>query len=88
MFLLVTKFKMIGMLLNVVHRQVQKSEQKHITKESNEFPNHTTLITMAKWNSRSLLNLLRALFAQILHHCETSVNITPRPLSSFACTWI
>ena len=44
---------MIGMLLNVVHGQVQKSEQKHITKKSNEFPNHTTLITMAKWNSRS-----------------------------------
>ena len=30
MFLLVSKFKMIGMLLNVVHSQVQKSGQKHI----------------------------------------------------------
>ena len=29
MFLLVIKFKMIGMLLNVVHGQVQKSQQKH-----------------------------------------------------------
>ena len=32
MFLLVSKFKMIGMLLNVVHGQVQKSQQKPITK--------------------------------------------------------
>ena len=32
MFLLVNNFKMIGMLLNVVHGQVQKSEQKPITK--------------------------------------------------------
>ena len=35
MFLLVSKFKMIGLLLSVVHCQVQKSQQKHIiTKES------------------------------------------------------
>ena len=46
MFLLVSKFKMIGMLLNVVHGQVQKSKQKHITKESNGFHNHSTLVTM------------------------------------------
>ena len=32
MFLLVNKFKIIGMLLNVVDGQVQKSEQKPITK--------------------------------------------------------
>ena len=32
MFLLVKNFQMIGMLLNVVHGQVQKSEQKPITK--------------------------------------------------------
>ena len=32
MFLLVNNFKMIEMLLNVVHGQVQKSEQKPITK--------------------------------------------------------
>ena len=32
MFLLVGKFKMIGMLLNVVHDQVQNSKQKPITK--------------------------------------------------------
>ena len=48
MFLLVSKFKMIGMLLNVVHGQFQKSYQKRITKESNGFPNHSTLITMVK----------------------------------------
>ena len=38
----------------------KKANKKHITKESNEFPNNLTLITMAKWNSRSLLNLLRS----------------------------
>ena len=32
MFLLVSKFKMTGILLNIVHGQVQKSQQKHITK--------------------------------------------------------
>ena len=32
MFLLVNNFKMIGMLLNVVYRQVQKRWQKPITK--------------------------------------------------------
>ena len=37
MFLLVNKFKMIGMLLNIVNGQVQKSQQKHITKETNGF---------------------------------------------------
>ena len=32
MFLLVNNFKMIGMLLNVVHDQVQKRQQKPVTK--------------------------------------------------------
>ena len=32
MFVLVNNFKMIGMLLNVVHGEVQKSWQKPITK--------------------------------------------------------
>ena len=32
MFLLVNNFKMMGMLLNVVHGQVQKNEQNLITK--------------------------------------------------------
>ena len=32
MFLLVNNFKLIGMLLNVVHGQVQKSQKKPITK--------------------------------------------------------
>ena len=32
MFLLVSKFEMIGMLVHVVDGQVQKSEQKPITK--------------------------------------------------------
>ena len=48
MFLLVSKFKMIGMLLNVVNGQVEKSKQNHITKESNAFHNHSTLITMCR----------------------------------------
>ena len=46
MFILVSKCKMIGMLLNVVHGQVRKSERKHITKEYDEFHNRSTLITM------------------------------------------
>ena len=42
MFLLVINFKMIGMLLNVVHGQVQKIK---LTKTYNKgFPNHSTLI--------------------------------------------
>ena len=32
MFLLINNIKMIGMLLNVVHGQVQKNKQKLITK--------------------------------------------------------
>ena len=44
MFILVSKCKMIGMLLNVVHGQVRKSEQKHITKEYNGFHNRSTLL--------------------------------------------
>ena len=50
MFLLVSKFNhdMIGMLLNVVNGQVQKSKQNHITKESNAFHNNSTLITMCR----------------------------------------
>ena len=44
MFLLVNKYKMIGILLHVVHGQVQKSEQKRIiAKETNRFHNHSTL---------------------------------------------
>ena len=43
MFLLVNNFKMIGMLLNVVHGQVQKSEQRHITKGFLTVPCWTTV---------------------------------------------
>ena len=43
MFLLVSKFKMTGTLLNIVHGQVQKRYEKHVTKESNGFHNHSTL---------------------------------------------
>ena len=50
MFLLVSKLKMIGMLLNVVHGLVQKKLQKPITKASNAFPNHFSLITMLTLN--------------------------------------
>ena len=48
MFLLVSRFKMIRMLLNVVHGPIQK----HITKKSNGFYNHSTLITMIKDRSK------------------------------------
>ena len=41
MILLVNNLKMIGMLLNVVHGQIQKK----LTKTCNKgFPNHSTLI--------------------------------------------
>ena len=39
---LVRKFKIIGMLLNVVHGQGQESWQKPVTKESNGFHNYST----------------------------------------------
>ena len=42
-----SKFKMIGMQLNFVHGQVQKSQQKHITKKSNGFHIHSTLMIYA-----------------------------------------
>ena len=39
MFLLVSiKFKMIGILFNVVQGQVQKSQQKHVTKDFPTIP--------------------------------------------------
>ena len=41
------RFKMIGMLLNVVHSQVQKRQQKHITKEVNGFHKVTLLAEAA-----------------------------------------
>ena len=45
MFLLVSiKFKMIGMLLNVVHSQIKKATKTN--KESKGFHNHSTLITI------------------------------------------
>ena len=44
MFLLVSKFKMIGMLLNVVHSQIKKANKQKT--ESKGFHNHATLITM------------------------------------------
>ena len=37
MFLLVSNFKMIGMLLSVVYGRVQKSEQKHEQKSLTGF---------------------------------------------------
>ena len=42
MFPLVNNFKMIGMLLNVVHGHVQKSLKKKTYNKG--FPNHSTLI--------------------------------------------
>ena len=47
MSLLVSKYKMIGMLLNVVHAQVQNAN-KNITKKSFELHNHSTLLTMSR----------------------------------------
>ena len=44
MFVLVSEFKMIGMLLNIVHGQVKKK----LTKTYRRFPNHSTLINYRK----------------------------------------
>ena len=44
MFLLVSKFKMIEMQLNLVHGQVQNSKEKHITRWSKGFHNHSKLL--------------------------------------------
>ena len=49
MFLLVSKFEMIGMLLNVVHRQVQKKLPK--TYNKGRFPNHSALSKYGKTSS-------------------------------------
>ena len=51
MFLLVSNFKMIGMrAIERCARSGPKKLQKPRTKESNEFPNHSTLITMVTLN--------------------------------------
>ena len=50
---------MIGMLLNVVHGEVQKSKQKHITKESSGFHNQSPLITMSSCRFLSLALVLK-----------------------------
>ena len=50
-FLFVAKIKMIGMLLlhvNVVHRQVQKSKQKHATERYSRLHNHFTLLCFSQ----------------------------------------
>ena len=47
MFLLVSKFKMIGVLLNVVHAlKNAKNANKHITNKSYTLHDHATLLTM------------------------------------------
>ena len=51
---LVSNFKMIGMLLNVMRGQVQKSQQKTY---NNGFPNYSALITMMWWRHQQNLSL-------------------------------
>ena len=55
MFLFFSNFKMIGMLMNFVHGQVQK----HITKESNGFHNHSTLILILEFDLNIWFRALR-----------------------------
>ena len=54
MFLLVSKFKMIGELLNVVHalKKMLKKRTKHITNKSYMFHDHPTLLTMHTCQSK------------------------------------
>ena len=50
-FLFVCKIKMIGILLlhlNIVHRQVQKSKQKHVTERYSKLHNHSTLLCFSQ----------------------------------------
>ena len=46
---------MIGMLMNVVYGKVQKSEQKHITKESVKLHNHSTCVAIDYINKANVL---------------------------------
>jgi len=47
-------------LLNIVHGQVQKSQQKPRTKESNEFPNHSI------FNNNYVQTEVKSLLCQIV----------------------
>ena len=51
MCLLVNNFKIIGMLLNIVHDQLQKKLSKTYNKG---FPNHSTLINYVKVSQNTL----------------------------------
>ena len=45
---------MIGVLFNVVYREVHKKKlQKHVTKESDGLHEHSTVLTMVELNSVS-----------------------------------
>ena len=58
MLLVVSKFKLIEMQLSVVHGQVQKSKQKHITRRSKGFHNHSKLLIV--WFSQLLFCILKS----------------------------
>ena len=55
---------MIGMLLNVVHGQVQNSEQKH----KKWFRNHSTLINYVQTKNNLIMIKERTLNKIALHH--------------------
>ena len=64
-FLFVYEIKMIGMLLlnvNIVHREVQKSKQKHATERYSRLHNHSTLLCFSQ--TRETLKL-----KSCLHNC-------------------
>ena len=73
-FLFVYEIKMIGMLLlnvNIVHREVQKSKQKHATERYSRLHNHSTLLCFSQ--TRETLKLKKlpsqyALFDAINHN--------------------
>ena len=56
MFLLVEKIKIIGILLNIVHRQVHKNIM-HVTTESDRLHNHSTLLTIQNQQHHKPCNL-------------------------------
>ena len=66
MFLLVNNFKMIGMLLNVVHGQVQTYNK--------EFPNHYTSINFVCYKWKLLCSFSVLIADAAAHLCPLTVS--------------
>ena len=74
-FLFVYKIKMIGMVLlhvNIVHCQVQKSKQEHVTERYSRLHNHSTLLCFSQTQETLKLKKLPSQ----LRHSLPSIIIT------------